>query len=254
MLANNAVLDAQNFAIKQLMVLLISALFLLFIYPRTGLDQALIAPYFDVATQSFPLKHHVFLDTFMHAGLKYCIILIAVLSLLMALRASIYAPYRTSFFARFKIFVKNAYFLAFIDMVLSTSVVSFLKSISMHGCPNDLTVYGGNLPLFALFEVLPKGVAAGHCFPGGHASGGFALMAFYVVFRLQKPAFANAMLVLALMLGFCMGWSQMMRGEHFLSHTLWTAWVVWLVLIPIHILSNAQMPIKKDKHNWLSAF
>ncbi len=24
-----------------------------------------------------------------------------------------------------------------------------------------------------------------------------------------------------------MGWAQMMRGAHFLSHTLWTGWIIW---------------------------
>lgn len=249
MLANNLKPEVHPVVIKQLLLLLISACFLLFVYPYTNLDSLLIAPYFDVATQTFPLKNHVFLDTFMHSALKYCIIIIAIVSILMALRANIYAAYRASFFTRIKTLFKNAYFIAFVGMVLSTSVVSFLKSISMHGCPNDLIIYGGNLPLFALFEPLPKGMQAGHCFPGGHASGGFALMAFYFAFCEQKPRFAKAMLALALVLGFSMGWAQMMRGEHFLSHTLWTAWIVWLVLLVIHILYNILTPTKKTKHN-----
>jgi membrane-associated PAP2 superfamily phosphatase len=142
---------------KQLIGLLLSAYFLLFIYPKTGLDQTLIAPYFDAATNSFPLKNQVFLEQFMHTGLKYCMVLVAISSLLAGLQANIHAASRASFFARINLLFKNPYFLAFIGMVVSTSAVSFLKSISMHGCPKDLIMYGGKLPLFALFEHLPAG-------------------------------------------------------------------------------------------------
>lgn len=243
--------SVHHFVIKQLSILLVSACFLLFIYPNTNLDSLFIAPYFDVETKTFPLKHQAFLESFMHTGLKYCIIVIAVTSLLMALISSIYAPFRASIFIHSKIIFKNVYFIAFIGMVFSTSVVAFLKSISIHGCPNDLTLYGGNLPLFALFEKLPKATQAGHCFPGGHASGGFALAAFYFAFRDTKPRFAKWMLTISLTLGFAMGWAQMMRGEHFLSHTLWTAWIVWLVLLLLYILHHIQMPTKTLKSRLL---
>lgn len=210
--------------------LLLSACFLIFIYPATGLDQILIAPYYDASVHRFPLKHHFFLEQFMHLGLKYCMVAIAMISLAIALRANVWMPFNASLFARLKNLVINPYFLAFIGMVISSGVVSILKNTSIHGCPNDLIKYGGNLPFLNLFEKLPAGVKAGHCFPGGHASGGFALMAFYYAFRDGKPKFAWAMLVIGLVFGFAMGWAQMMRGEHFLSHNLWSAWVVWLVL------------------------
>jgi membrane-associated PAP2 superfamily phosphatase len=30
-------------------------------------------------------------------------------------------------------------------------------------------------------------------------------------------------------IGFILGISQQMRGAHFMSHTLWTAWLCWTV-------------------------
>jgi membrane-associated PAP2 superfamily phosphatase len=233
----------KNSSLFQCSALLLSACFLIFIYPATGLDQILIAPYYDASVNRFPLKHHVFLEEFMHFGLKYCMVAIALTSLSIALQANIRAPFKASFFARLKNLVINPYFLAFIGMVISSSVVSILKNTSIHGCPNDLVMYGGNLPFLNLFEELPAGVKAGHCFPGGHASGGFALMAFYYAFRVSKPKFARAMLLISLVFGFAMGWAQMMRGEHFLSHNLWSAWVVWLVLF---VLFTAKKIIEKN--------
>jgi membrane-associated PAP2 superfamily phosphatase len=117
--------------------------------------------------------------------------------------------------------------------------------MSMHACPSDLSLYGGDLPLLGLLAHMPAGIKAGHCFPGGHASGGFALMAFYFAFRESKPYFARAMLFLGLFVGFAMGWAQIMRGEHFLSHNLWSAWVVWLVLF---VLYSIKKSLRKSKY------
>lgn len=231
------------FYLQHTIGLLISAFYLIFVYPKSGLDQTLITPYFDVVSHRFPLKHQLFLEQYMHLGLKYCMVAVAIISLIVALRANTRAPSRASIFTRIKNVVKNPYFLAFIGMLVSTTTVSVIKGASMHGCPNDLTLYGGILPLLPLFAHLPTGVKAGHCFPGGHASGGFALMAFYFAFRESKPKFASAMLVISLLVGFAMGWAQMMRGEHFLSHNLWSAWTVWLVLF---VLFSIKKLIEKN--------
>ncbi|MDZ4211286.1 MAG: hypothetical protein U1C59_06195, partial [Methylotenera sp.] len=58
----------------------------------------------------------------------------------------------------------------------------------------------------------------------------------YFSFRDYKPKLAVAMLVTSLVLGFIMGWAQMMRGAHFLSHNLWTAWVVWMMLFVQYLI------------------
>jgi membrane-associated PAP2 superfamily phosphatase len=207
---------------------LLLAAFMLWLYPATSLDANLIAPYFDAPSHSFPLSHHWFFENVMHTGLKYCMIIVAVGVLLAWLAGFKFQALQP---------LQQQYLWVFVGMVLATSVVSILKHSSIHGCPHDLTLYGGNLPLLGLFEHLPAGIQAGHCFPGGHASGGFALMAFYFAFREQKPTFAKTMLALGLLMGFAMGWTQMMRGEHFLSHNLWTAWVVWMVLLALSLLT-----------------
>ncbi|HEY0562882.1 MAG TPA: phosphatase PAP2 family protein [Methylophilus sp.] len=202
--------------------LLFSALFLMLVYPTTGLDQRLIAPYFDAAHQQFSLKHHWLLESILHNGLKYCLLVVALSTLLISLIGNLYAPYKAH---------QSRLLLVFVMMLTSTGLVALIKHNSMHGCPNDLIQYGGTLPYLQLFDALPLGTAMGKCFPGGHASGGFALMAFYIVFRDVEPKFSQAMLMLALSLGMVMGWAQMMRGEHFLSHTLWSGWLVWAICL-----------------------
>ncbi len=209
---------SKKWAMQQVFLLLASAIFLIFIYPKTGLDQGLITPYFDTVNQQFSLKHAWILEIVLHAGLKYGLIFVALSTLLASFGGNIYAPLKP---------YQQRLFWVFVLMLLSTTAVSLLKHNSMHACPNDLLQYGGNLPYLQLFDALPIGVAMGKCFPGGHASGGFALMAFYFAFGDVKPKFAQNILLLSLALGFVMGWAQMMRGEHFLSHNLWSAWVVW---------------------------
>ena len=34
-------------------------------------------------------------------------------------------------------------------------------------------------------------------------------------------------LVAALPAGLLLGWAQQLRGAHYLSHTLWSAWICW---------------------------
>ena len=237
-LGKQALRATQNGSIKPLVLLLICALLLVFIYPKTGLDQRLIAPYFDAVNQQFSLKHHWILEGVLHTWLKYSLIVVAISTLIISQLGPIYAP--------LKVYQPRLLWV-FMLMLISTTAVTILKSVSMHGCPSDLTQYGGDLPYLQLFDALPIGVEMGKCFPGGHASGGFALMAFYFAFNDVQPKFAKRMLLISITLGFVMGWTQMMRGEHFLSHNLWSAWLVWAIclgcqpLLPILTINrNAQ--------------
>jgi membrane-associated PAP2 superfamily phosphatase len=220
----------KNEGVKILVGLLLSAIFLIWVYP-IALDLKLSNLYFDNGANSFTFKHQFFLDTIMHDGLKHCMRIIALGSLAIAILTTFKLQAGQSILVLTKTLFCNPFFFVFIGMFVANSAVGILKHLSIHGCPNDLLIYGGKLPLLKLFSNLPLGVKAGHCFPGGHASGGFALVTFYFAFKSSKPRFARAMLTMSLLLGFAMGWAQIMRGEHFLSHNLWSAWVVWLVVL-----------------------
>jgi membrane-associated PAP2 superfamily phosphatase len=223
--------------IKQVFYLIACAVLLLWVYPKTNLDFDLISPYYDVDNKIFSLKNDAFLTQVMHVGLRNFVIFIALMTLFLA-----------TFGHKLKLsaLVRRQLIWSFAGMMLSTLAVSILKSQSMHACPWDLIQFGGNFPFYPLFANLPKGEMAGHCWPGGHASGGFALMAFFFAFRRTHPIFAYVSLVISLMLGFVMGWTQMLRGAHFLSHSLWSAWVVWLVLLILSACCMPNLVIKKQ--------
>jgi len=116
-------------------------------------------------------------------------------------------------------------------VILSTSIVGLLKSQSAHACPWNITI---PTPQGFLWDF---SATKGHCFPGGHAATGFALMTGYFVFRQSDKNRAYFYLLAGLILGFAMGWAQMMRGAHFLSHNLWTAWIIWLVNVGFYLFN-----------------
>jgi membrane-associated PAP2 superfamily phosphatase len=221
----------KQFCKTQLLCLIGLALFMLFVYPKTELDAQLIAPYFDATSHSFTLKDNPFLESVMHQGLKNAMLLIALCSLFIGLRASIHAPSRASTLQQYKPFLW-----VFVGMVIATASVSVLKHFSAQACPWSLSLYGGNAPLIGLLEKIPAGATRGACFPGGHASGGFALWALYFAFRDSQPTFAKIGLFAGAFFGFAMGWAQMMRGAHFLSHNIWSGLVVWFVLLAMYAI------------------
>lgn len=204
---------------------LILAMFMLLVYPVLNIDRHLTDFFFDADQHHFLLKHNFFLERVMHDDWKWLMVVIALGSLITSLVANRFSRLRA---------YKRSFLWAFVGMLLSTSAVAVFKHYDQHGCPWDLAIYGGDLPLLGLFESLPKGVSPGHCFPAGHASGGFSLMSFYFAFMHSQPDLARNLLQIGVVMGVLMGMVQVMRGAHFLSHVLWSGWLVWAVLLMLY--------------------
>lgn len=99
-------------------------------------------------------------------------------------------------------------------------------------CPCEVDRYGGPVPLHGWFEAAPTmatGLPRGRCFPAAHASGGFALMA--LGFAGDRPRLRWALP--GLLLGWVMGGYQMLRGVHYLSHTLVSLLLAWGLILVI---------------------
>ncbi len=222
---NHAKAQTSAFWLRSGVWTLAFALFMMLIYPTFDLDFHLSNLFFDAQQQRFTLRGHPILNVWLHTGIKWVMVCVALVSLALAISAH--------WLVKLKPY-QSALFWVFIGMVLSTSAVAILKHDSMHACPWDLTIYGGDLPFFDLFKNPPAGTKSGGCFPAGHPSGGFALMAFYFAFRRYRARFAGAMLWLGILMGLAMGLVQIIRGAHFLSHVLWSGWVVWLTLLLLY--------------------
>ncbi len=99
----------------------------------------------------------------------------------------------------------------------------------MH-CPGELIRYGGNSPYEHLhLSFHAGGESRGRCFPAAHASGGFALLGLAWLRRSARWRIGGV--AVGLGAGWWMGGYQMLRGAHFLSHTLVTMLLAWIVVL-----------------------
>jgi membrane-associated PAP2 superfamily phosphatase len=111
----------------------------------------------------------------------------------------------------------------------------FIKKMTGVLYPCYIERYGGKQPYRTLLESIPRvaGRVRGRGFPAAHCSGAFALMALYFV--MPEPT-RWAGLVFGLTAGWIVGLYQMLKGVHYLSHTIVTMFLVWLIIL---VLSRA---------------
>ena len=119
--------------------------------------------------------------------------------------------------------------------LLALLAIIWMKQTSHTSCPWDLAEFGGSATYVSHWAWGVRDGGSGHCFPGGHASTGFALVAGYFGLREKAPRAAALWLAAALATGFGLGLVQQLRGAHFMSHTFWTAWICWTVAGLAHL-------------------
>ena len=101
-------------------------------------------------------------------------------------------------------------------------------------CPKNEITYGGKMPRTAVWQRYKKpykSMPKIACWPAGHASGGFALLSLFFLFKSRKNR--KLALALALTVGWSMGLYKMLIGDHFLSHTVITMLLAWLLILLI---------------------
>lgn len=194
----------------------------------SGLDVWLEDFFFDATSTSFPWRQRYWFEALSHGGLRTLLMLFVALNIL-ALLLALLAPeiLRPILSRRWRQPRLLGYLL--LATLSGPFVVGLLKKSTARACPWDLARYGGQLPYHDLWSTPLFNLAEpGRCFPGGHASGGFALLALVPLLQGRRRCQAA---VFALALGTLMGWSRMMQGAHFLSHNLWSAWVCWAMVM-----------------------
>ena len=105
--------------------------------------------------------------------------------------------------------------------------VPALKQISHTSCPWDLAEFGGWAAYVSHWQFGVGDGGPGRCFPSGHATAAFAFFSGWFALREYRPRAARRWLVGVLLLGVVYGGGQTLRGAHFPSHSLWTAWLCW---------------------------
>ncbi|RDZ27544.1 phosphatase PAP2 family protein [Lysobacter silvisoli] len=127
--------------------------------------------------------------------------------------------------------------------LLATAAVAWLKSWSNMDCPWDLLRYGGDRPYVGLLALRPVGLSRGVCFPAGHASGGYAWMSLYFFALTLRPRLRYWGLAVGVGAGLLFGFSQQLRGAHFLSHDVWTAALCWMTVLGVYLLFRRHLPL-----------
>lgn len=194
------------------------------VFEFTGLDLALQDRFYDFTAQRWlvdarePVGRLVFYD-----GPKAAIILLAVAVLVLALGPE---HWRTKLH-----FARRDLWVALLTLVTVPVLAGFGKNTTNTFCPSETRRYGGDVAYVKLCSPFPENDRPdrrGHCFPAGHASGGFALLGLMWLRRTR--AWRLGGLALGLGVGWWMGGYQMLKGAHYLSHTVTTMLLAWIVL------------------------
>ena len=110
------------------------------------------------------------------------------------------------------------------------ALIPLIKHASATSCPWSLAEFGGGAAHYVphWLRGLTDG-GPGGCFPSGHASTAFAFLAGWFVLRDAAPSAARRWLAATLAAGVLLGATQVVRGAHYPSHPMWTAWICWVV-------------------------
>ncbi|WP_369632356.1 MULTISPECIES: phosphatase PAP2 family protein [unclassified Variovorax] len=176
----------------------------------------------------FPWRENPFLVHVMHEGARNLSWLL-VIGLFAAIRWPVGVLRRLDTGARVQLAL---------TVLASVLAVSLIKHLSDTSCPWDLKEFGGVARYVSHWAWGQDDGGPGGCFPAGHASAAFAYLGGYFVLRRVAPRGAVVWLCVALAAGFVLGVAQQMRGAHYMSHTLWTAWVCWTVGFLIELVAT----------------
>ena len=130
-------------------------------------------------------------------------------------------------------FYRKDLLVVFLSLIIVPTVVGILKTTSDVPCPCDTLRYGGEYHYFQILDAKPTNILKHfRCFPAGHASGGFALMSLFFLFKTQKNRYRAFYVSLAI--GWSMGLYKMLIGHHYLSHTIISMLLAWFIILILH--------------------
>ena len=209
---------------KQIFVTLFVLFVTIVYFSYSNLDFVVQNTFFDFKTHSWMLNSYIQPYRFIfYDGIKKLLILLAFSFLLVLI-----------FFRKKKLIqeYKRGMIIVILSALLVPLVVSSLKKYTNMPCPKSIVKYGGIYPHTKVWEHYPKTFVAPQrekCWPAGHASGGFALLSLFFLFKTRKNRWIS--LGVALLVGWSMGLYKMIIGDHFLSHTVITMIMAWLIIL-----------------------
>lgn len=194
---------------------------LLLVIDPAPLDFALARLFYDPAT-GFIGKGSFWLEDVLHDQAKNLVIGLGVLCIAAFLLSLLPVKLRS--------WRRELGYLV-LSLSLATGIVTPLKTLTGVQCPWSLTAFGGREAFSPLIGARPVTDKPGRCWPGGHASSGFSLLALFFALRDRRPRLARWTLAFALTLGCVLSLGRMLQGAHFLSHNLWTLLFDWVIAV-----------------------
>ena len=148
---------------------------------------------------------------------------------------------------------RAALWLTIIALVFSSEMIGHLKRSSNVYCPIRIQLYGGSedVPLASITEPFPTFAPnGGQCWPGGHSITGFLFEAcFFGFYFLGMKRAAWISLAVALVYGNFLGLTQVIRGQHYLSHQLWSAFFCWFFSLMVFWIADNVRNRRNAKNN-----
>jgi membrane-associated PAP2 superfamily phosphatase len=186
-----------------------------------GFDQVLASWLYQLQGGQWQLKQHWLTERLLHQAVRQLNQLV-VLILLLYWLSQVIAGKRSG--------TQYALGLLLLNLALSFTSIAVLKKLIPMECPWDLQQFGGNLPFIGLFSERPASMVPNQCFPAGHASIGYSWLAIYYFLLVARPSIAKLGLWCSVGLGLLLGFTQQLRGAHFISHDIATAAICWLIV------------------------
>ena len=200
----------------------IIATILLFEY--TNIDTTLQNYFYNFGTHKWLIdRNEPILKFIFYNGIKKLLIIFAVLMLVSLI-----------FFRKKRVIqeYKKGLILVVLSAILIPVIVGGLKATTNTPCPKNTEHFGGVYPDIKVLDSYPKSFKQNKkikCWPAGHASGGFALFSLFFLFKSSKNR--KRALALAMFVGWSMSLYKMFIGDHFLSHSLVTMELAWLIVL-----------------------
>ncbi len=194
-------------------------LILLVVFLETGLDESVQALFYNPVSNKWWMdKSDTIARLLFYDGPKILLVLCGIAALILFV-----LPYA---FPNLEVFSRQTLIMFIGCLIIIPLIVGGLKQVTNIYCPSQLQAYGGGVTANDSGGVQGVG-KRGKCFPAGHASGGFALLSLYFVFRKKRDQFIG--FTIGTITGWSMGLYQIVKGDHFVSHTLVSMLIAWLV-------------------------
>ena len=208
-----------------LQILMTATLIVLVImlFEFTNLDLVIQSHFYNFTTHSWLVTDQDFwLWLVLYKGVKICIVVFGVGLIIAYIRRA-----------------RQELLLLILAIALVPILIGLGKKTSNIHCPSAIEYFNGDKPYVRLLGTYPADfvqIKPGKCYPAGHASGGFALMALFFFFKRKSYRYFG--LALGIALGWIMGFYQITKGAHFFSDTVVTMLVAWLVILLLRLLTH----------------